>query len=163
MLAKVSGDYDCLRFAQITGRYLQSLASNLCEAFFCEQGWHFSKLVTYFLSGTTKRDQTKHLLFFEDNSKSSVIAFVPKNWNVHCWLFNPLSRKHTGTVKKILLRQNWPRTYCCNFFQNYRVKKMLSKTDAKLKFVKIRLGSIVYFKRDVLILIWWKSLVSRYK
>ena len=109
---------------QVFCRNLPARAGNLRETFIVRVRAEFlkSRDASFYPVPNTLTQVT--FAAFEVNGKPFKFDYVPKNWTVHCLLFNPLSKKYIKS-KVFHYRQNDGElaVVTFDFFHNSRVKE----------------------------------------
>ena len=106
MQAQIFAGNDYLRFPQVTGGNLPAPAGNLREAFIDLVRADFQTYGRFLLSSIEQFDQSNPLLPLKSVVNPSKFILFQKTWTVHCWLFNPFSKKKHNSMKKIHYHQN---------------------------------------------------------
>ena len=125
MQAKISAGTDCLRFLRLTGGNLLAPAGNSHEVFIVRVRADFFKPrdVSFYPVPNTLTKVTICCLWSQWWTLQ-IWFCSKKTWTVHCWLFKPLSRKHSS-LKKFSLPSKRSRTGCCHL----NIKRKQFKMD----------------------------------
>ena len=127
MQAKLSTGNDCLWFPHVTDRNSPAPTGNLHEAFIVPVRADLFKPrdVSLYPASNNSTNVITCRLWSQWYTLQSLFC-SKKNWTVPCWLFKPLSKKHSS-LKKSSLPSKWSGTGCCHFFgfflSSYRVKE----------------------------------------
>ena len=98
--------------------------------YFLAQMMPHTNLEKFRLSSTNQFDQSNHLLPLNSMVNPSELTLYRKRWTVHCWQFNPLSKKLqlAESLLTIVKRIENQLLSLFHSFQLYRVKE---KSQAK--------------------------------